>query len=145
LKVVQEKLTHTNTHARLSLELSTKVIKHFENVLHDKGGIAMVNMCIEKTVQHYLSRISKTPEVANQPQSLSGIGKTSNNELAPSDIRLESFLAYLLKNGLPSQSTLVELAALEQFAHPGLESNEPIISTIRKLAEQCLQQVRLTV
>ncbi len=102
----------------------------------------MVSMCIEKTIQHYLNRISKTPEIANQPQSLSGIGKTSNNELAPSDIRLESFLAYLLKNGLPSQSALVELAALEQFAHPGLDVNDPVLSTIRKCAEQCLHQKR---
>ena len=92
-----------------------------------------------------MNRISKNPELANQ-QSLplqSGVAKSSNDDLAATDIRLESFVAYLLKNGLSPQSNLVELAVLEQFAHPGLEINDVVTASFRKCAEQCLNQVFL--
>jgi hypothetical protein len=97
--------------------------------------MAAVHACVEKTVSHFVNRISKMPELSNQSTP------HSSNELASTDIRLDSFVAYLLKNGLSPQSTLVELAVLEQFAHPALEANDVTISTFRKCAETCLNQV----
>ena len=50
-QVVQEKLTHTNTHARLSLDLSHRLIKHFENTIHEKGVAPALTLIVEKTIQ----------------------------------------------------------------------------------------------
>ena len=69
------------------------------------------------------------------------VGPIAGKDLCASDVRLESFVAYLLKNGFAPQARVVELAALEQFAHPGLESNDATIAKFRKTAETFLNQV----
>ena len=137
MQVLQEKLTHTNSHALLSLDTSHRIIKHHESLILEKGANAAIDVAVMRLVGNFWMQISRVPELSNQS------GPNSENELCTTDIRINSFIAYLLKNGFTPQTTVVELAALEQFSHPGLESSDLSVSSFRKSAEIRLNQVTI--
>ena len=49
LQVVQEKLTHVNTHAKLSIDITFKAIKAVENIIRKEGTAVGIQHAMEKT------------------------------------------------------------------------------------------------
>ena len=48
---MQEKLTHVNTHAKLSIDITFKAIKAVENIIRKEGTAVGIQHAMEKTIQ----------------------------------------------------------------------------------------------
>ena len=121
-QVIEEKLTYINTHANLSVGMSFKVI---EEVVNTRGTDIQLN-----GLNHIISTARK--------QYITGLNSRPNSEAY--DVRLDSFVAYLMKNAVPE--VLVTLALLEQFSQPGLDNEGLEATRIRRAAEEGLTHER---
>lgn len=130
-------MTYVNNHAKLSLDLTVKAINSVEKAIKDKGAQNAVLVALERVINHYCS--SKNTGVG-----LSAIdGGPPKTELLPkTDIRLESFVYYLLRNDETKNMPLVEMAVLEQFSFPGLDNNTTVHRVFRTAADNLLSQRR---
>ena len=95
-----------NTHAKLSLEVTRKLIRSVDAILKDSGSHLALTNCMEQAHNHYAGR----SKFGNPPNSL---------ESTPT--KLESFIVYLIRNG--ANDYIVKLALLEQFSLPGKWKN----------------------
>jgi len=143
--VVQEKLTHVNTHAKLSIEITFKAIKAVENIIRKDGMAIGIQHAMDKTVQFYSKKLDREQNMQNSNSNNGTMAFGSNQQGIPdlpsTDLRLDSFCAYLLKNN--EKERVLELCLLEQFSLPGLDAqNDQLASEFRKTAEQLLRQRR---
>ena len=54
---MQEKLTHVNTHAKLSIGITFKAIKAVESIIRKDGMAIGIQHAMEKTIQHYNKKL----------------------------------------------------------------------------------------
>jgi len=174
IQVLQE-FTHVHTHTRLSVEKTYETIHSVIDSCFNSGQRQLAQQeqklplelversletCLDRGVRKYLHMVEKYDELhqktAAQPQQL----RLSHGErITPShgDVRLDSFIAYLIKNcsetsvtnpsaasvNKQQASKLYRLALLEQLTLPNLEANEgPEVLALKKLAERRLNEHR---
>merc|ERR1712061_115465 len=117
--VVQEKLTYVHTHAKLSLDVT---LAQIEKVDLSKGFQNALRRLIVATRDHYKERVGAViPNDKSEPV-------------------LESMVAYLLKNGVPTG--IVEMCLYEQFSLPGLDNAGQHASVVRNHAEKTLEEMK---
>ena len=117
--VVQEKLTYVHTHAKLSLDVT---LSQIGKVDFSKGFQAALRRLIVATRDYYKDRVSAVnPNEKSEPV-------------------LESMVAYLLKNGVPTG--IVEMCLYEQFSLPGLDNAGQNASVVRNNAEKILEEMK---
>ena len=140
LKVVEEKLTYVNNHAKLSLEVTMKAFNAVEKIVKEKSAQTGVLTALEKVIEHYCT----THKDRNATSMGGGVenGPPKTDLLPKQDCRLESFVYYLLRNDETNNMPLVELAVLEEFSFPGLENNSQTMSAFRGAADTLLKQRR---
>ena len=143
-QVVQIKLTHVHTHAKLSINITYHVIKAVEPIVKSASAHKAVQMGFSRAMQMYQARIQLHNEKTDQatvqlwPPQQQGHHHIQEKE----DVRLESFIIYLIQNRV-KDGALLELALLEQFSLPGLETNEEECAVeFRKTSERLLKDRR---
>ena len=82
---------------------------------------AVLNAIVDQTMQYYKTRQEYEKRDGH-------------------DIRLESFVQYLVKN--ESSDVVIRLAVLEQFCLPGLQNESQFAASVKQLAESTLLQIR---
>ena len=77
--VVEEKLTYVNIHAKLAVDVTLRLVNEVETLVRSRGVQIALMSALEKTKAYYTERLCR-------------------EEAAESEVALESFVAYLLKN-----------------------------------------------
>lgn len=109
-KVVEERLTYVNTHAKLCVQLSIDIMKGAEKISQQKE-VALVFQTAMKEAHGYFDQLAQRSE-----------GETGQHQNI-GDVRLKSFIIYLMKN--KCDPIYIKLALAEQFSLPGLENESP--------------------
>ena len=137
--MVEEKLTYVNNHARLSMELTHRIIRELQpDIIRENSGMLhIIQEALNKAIGHYTA----TCHILTAPGD---VGPPKTELLPRHDKRLESLVYYLIKNDDCKSNALLELAVLEQFSFPGLENNTAAVNMFRMAAEKLLAQRRKT-
>ena len=83
LQVVQEKLTHVNTHAKLSMEITFKAIKAVENIIRAEGITIGIQHAMEKTIQFYSKKVDKEQQMQHSAGNNGTMAFGSNQQGIP--------------------------------------------------------------
>ena len=84
MQVVQEKLTHVNTHAKLSMDITFKAIKAVENNIIKEGITQGIQHAMEKTIQFYNRKVEKEQQMQHAAgNNGSNVALSSNQQGIP--------------------------------------------------------------
>ena len=85
--MVQEKLTHVNTHAKLSMEITFKAIKAVENIIIKEGITQGIQHAMEKTIQFYNRKLEKEQQMQHPAgNNGSNMALSSNQQGIPGSV-----------------------------------------------------------
>ena len=87
-QVVQEKLTHVNTHAKLSIEITFKAIKAVENIIRKDGMAIGIQHAMDKTVQFYSKKLDREQNMQNSNSNNGTMAFGSNQQGIPGTIQI---------------------------------------------------------
>ncbi len=117
-KVVEERLTYVNTHAKLVAKQSHDILNKVDESTTAQDAC---NKVVEQLVLHSRSMIADKSEHF-------------------SDLRLSSFVTYLVYNDC--HQSLLNMAVMEQLCLPGLENTGMRASKVISVAQQQLEAMR---
>lgn len=102
-----------NTHAKLCTSVSLDIIFQLEK-LGPSDGANAAQTAMNEAIKHFES-------LAQRPDGEVVSGPHQHPQQQFGDVRLKSFVIYLLKNNC--DKILIKLAVAEQFSLPGLEND----------------------
>ena len=100
MQVVQEKLTHVNTHAKLSMDITFKAIKAVENNIIKEGITQGIQHAMEKTIQFYNRKVEKEQQMQH-----SAGNNGSNMALSSNQQGIPGKVIFTIDNLLPRYRT----------------------------------------
>ena len=88
---MQEKLTHVNTHAKLSMDITFKAIKAVENNIIKEGITQGIQHAMEKTIQFYNRKVEKEQQMQHSAgNNGSNVALSSNQQGIPGRVVLNT-------------------------------------------------------
>ena len=80
---MQEKLTHVNTHAKLSIDITFKAIKAVENIIRKDGTANGIQHAMDKTIQFYHKKLDREQNMQNSSSNNGTMAFGSNQHGIP--------------------------------------------------------------